>query len=143
MKTLGVHFSGFFQDGRLIAKSSDVRRHNAVDSLVGVCCAERNQPLPQCHQQYGPAAGIVRKSAPAGTPGIVSRAASTGRVMAASESAGITLIGSSRGTGSPSVSVLNGYPESPLSEKNIRYARLFPKNRLMRVYMQQGRTDEG
>lgn len=97
-KTGGVHCSVLFQDGRLIAKSSDVGRHNTVDKLVGLavlngidlsCCVigcTGRQP-----------AGMVRKSAHAGIPVIVSRAASTDKGIAAADSAGITLIGFSRG----------------------------------------------
>ena len=69
-KTGGVHCSVLFRDGRLLARSNDVGR----------------QP-----------AGMVRKSAHAGIPVIISRAASTDKGIATAEAAGITLIGFSRG----------------------------------------------
>ena len=97
-KTGGVHCSVLFCKGRLLAKSSDVGRHNTVDKLVGhaalngidlfrcvIGCTGR-QP-----------AGMVRKSAHAGIPIIISRAASTDKGIAEAEAAGITLIGFSRG----------------------------------------------
>ena len=97
-KTGGVHCSVLFQDGRLIAKSSDVGRHNTVDKLVGFAVLngiDLSRCVIGCTGRQP--AGMVRKSAHAGIPVIVSRAASTDKGIAAAESAGITLIGFSRG----------------------------------------------
>nr|WP_319377643.1 formate dehydrogenase accessory sulfurtransferase FdhD [uncultured Methanoregula sp.] len=97
-KTGGVHCSVLYQDGRLLAKSSDVGRHNTVDKLVGYA-ALNGIDLSRCvigctgRQPEG----MVRKSANAGIPVIISRAASTDKGIAAAEAAGITLIGFSRG----------------------------------------------
>jgi len=97
-KTGGVHCSVLFQDGRLIAKSSDVGRHNTVDKLVGFAVLngiDLSRCVIGCTGRQP--AGMVRKSANAGIPVIVSRAASTDKGIAAADSAGITLIGFSRG----------------------------------------------
>jgi FdhD protein len=97
-KTGGVHCSVLFRDGRLIAKSSDVGRHNTVDKLVGYAVLngiDLSRCVIGCTGRQP--AGMVRKSAHAGIPVIISRAASTDKGIAAAESAGITLIGFSRG----------------------------------------------
>jgi FdhD protein len=97
-KTGGVHCSVLFQDGRLLAKSSDVGRHNTVDKLVGYAVLN-NIDLSRCviGCTGRQPAGMVRKSAHAGIPVIISRAASTDKGIATAEAAGITLIGFSRG----------------------------------------------
>lgn len=97
-KTGGVHCSVLFRDGRLLAKSSDVGRHNTVDKLVGYAVLN-NIDLSGCviGCTGRQPAGMVRKSANAGIPVIISRAASTDKGIAAAEASGITLIGFSRG----------------------------------------------
>ena len=97
-KTGGVHCSVLFCDGRLLAKSSDVGRHNTVDKLVGHAVLngiDLSRCVIGCTGRQP--AGMVRKSARAGIPVIISRAASTDKGIAAAESAGITLVGFSRG----------------------------------------------
>jgi FdhD protein len=97
-KTGGVHCSVLFRDGRLLAKSSDVGRHNTVDKLVGHAVLngiDLSRCVIGCTGRQP--AGMVRKSAHAGIPVIISRAASTDKGIAAAEAAGITLIGFSRG----------------------------------------------
>lgn len=97
-KTGGVHCSVLWSSGRLLAKSSDVGRHNTVDKLVGYA-ALNGIDLSRCvigctgRQPEG----MVKKSVNAGIPIIVSRAASTDKGIAAAGLAGITLIGFSRG----------------------------------------------
>ena len=97
-KTGGVHCSVLFRDGRLLAKSSDVGRHNTVDKLVGFAVLN-GVNLARCVLGCTgrQPAGMVRKSAHAGIPVIISRAASTDKGIAAAESANITLVGFSRG----------------------------------------------
>lgn len=97
-KTGGVHCSVLFCEGRLLAKSSDVGRHNTVDKLVGYA-ALNGINLSRCviGCTGRQPAGMVRKSAHAGIPIIISRAASTDKGIATAEAAGITLIGFSRG----------------------------------------------
>jgi FdhD protein len=97
-KTGGVHCSVLFSDGRLLAKSSDVGRHNTVDKLVGHAILNKidlSGCVIGCTGRQP--AGMVRKSAHAGIPIIISRAASTDKGIATAEAAGITLIGFSRG----------------------------------------------
>jgi FdhD protein len=97
-KTGGVHCSVLFQDGNLLCKSSDVGRHNTVDKLVGYAALngiDLSRCVIGCTGRQP--AGMVRKSAHAGIPIIISRAASTDKGIAEAEAAGITLIGFSRG----------------------------------------------
>jgi FdhD protein len=97
-KTGGVHCSVLFRDGTLLCKSSDVGRHNTVDKLVGYAALngiDLSRCVIGCTGRQP--AGMVRKSAHAGIPIIISRAASTDKGIAAAEAAGITLIGFSRG----------------------------------------------
>jgi len=97
-KTGGVHCSVLFRDMQLLAKSSDVGRHNTVDKLVGYAVLngiDLSRCVIGCTGRQP--AGMVRKSAHAGIPVIISRAASTDKGIALAEAAGITLIGFSRG----------------------------------------------
>ncbi|MDD1693540.1 MAG: formate dehydrogenase accessory sulfurtransferase FdhD [Methanoregula sp.] len=97
-KTGGVHCSVLFKDRRLLCKSSDVGRHNTVDKLVGYAVLnsiDLSRCVIGCTGRQP--AGMVRKSAHAGIPVIISRAASTDKGIAEAEAAGITLIGFSRG----------------------------------------------
>jgi len=97
-KTGGVHCSVLFRDNKLLAKSSDVGRHNTVDKLIGYAALngiDLSRCVIGCTGRQP--AGMVRKSARAGIPVIISRAASTDKGIAAAEAAGITLVGFSRG----------------------------------------------
>ncbi|PKL63925.1 MAG: formate dehydrogenase family accessory protein FdhD [Methanomicrobiales archaeon HGW-Methanomicrobiales-3] len=97
-KTGGVHCSVLFCEGRLIRKSSDVGRHNTVDKLVGYAVLngiDLSRCVIGCTGRQP--AGMVRKYARAGIPVVISRAASTDKGIATAESAGITLVGFSRG----------------------------------------------
>jgi len=91
--TGGAHCSVLFSEGELIAKSSDVGRHNTVDKVIGYAvlhgidlsrcilgCTGR-QPL-----------GMITKAANAGIPIVVSKAATTVRGIEQAEKAGITLV---------------------------------------------------
>ena len=97
-ETGGVHCSVLARDGRILARASDVGRHNTVDKVIGygvlngidlsscvIGCTGR-QPRD-----------MVIKYAHAGVPIVISRAASTDRGIAAAASLGITLICFSRG----------------------------------------------
>jgi FdhD protein len=97
-KTGGVHCSVLFRDGRLLAKSSDVGRHNTVDKMVGHAVLN-NIDLSRCviGCTGRQPAGMVRKYAHAGIPVVISRAASTDKGIRVAEDAGITLVGFSRG----------------------------------------------
>jgi len=97
-RTGGVHCSVLFSDGRLLAKSSDVGRHNTVDKLVGHAVLngiDLSRCVIGCTGRQP--AGMVRKSAHAGIPVIISRAATTDKGIAMADAAKITLIGFSRG----------------------------------------------
>lgn len=96
--TGGVHCSVLWQEGVLLAKSSDVGRHNTVDKLVGHAVLngiDLSRCVIGCTGRQP--AGMVRKAANAGIPVIISRAATTDKGIAAAGAAGITLIGFSRG----------------------------------------------
>jgi FdhD protein len=93
-KTGGAHCSVLFSEGRLVAKSSDIGRHNTVDKVIGYAtlngvdlskcvlgCTGR-QPL-----------GMITKAANAGIPIVVSKAATTSKGIEQAKKAGITLIG--------------------------------------------------
>lgn len=92
--TGGAHCSVLFSNGRLVAKASDVGRHNSVDKVIGMAVLG-GMDLPRCilgctgRQPEG----MVAKAARAGVPVIVSKAATTDRGVELAESAGITLIG--------------------------------------------------
>ncbi len=93
-KTGGVHCSVLFREGNLLQKSSDVGRHNTVDKLVGYAVLngiDLSRCVIGCTGRQP--AGMVRKSARAGIPVIISRAATTDKGIATAEAAGITLIG--------------------------------------------------
>jgi FdhD protein len=97
-KTGGVHCSVLFCNGRLLAKSSDVGRHNTVDKLVGYAALngiDISRCVIGCTGRQP--AGMVRKYAHAGIPVVISRAASTDKGIAAAEAAGLTLICFARG----------------------------------------------
>jgi len=99
-RTGGAHCSVIFRDGAMLAKSSDVGRHNTVDKVIGhavlsgvdlsrcvLGCTGR-QPL-----------GMITKAANAGIPIVVSKAATTTRGIEQAEKAGITLVCRVKGEG--------------------------------------------
>ncbi|HNY89210.1 MAG TPA: formate dehydrogenase accessory sulfurtransferase FdhD [Methanoregulaceae archaeon] len=96
-QTGGVHCSVLFHDGAIVARSSDVGRHNTVDKVIGHAVLSRI-PLGECvigctgRQPRD----MVIKYANAGVPIVISRAATTDRGIAAADEFGITLICFSR-----------------------------------------------
>jgi FdhD protein len=96
-QTGGVHCSVLYHNGRIIARSSDVGRHNTVDKVVGHAVLN-HIPLGECvigctgRQPRD----MVIKYANAGVPVVISRAATTDRGIAAADEFGITLICFSR-----------------------------------------------
>jgi FdhD protein len=97
-KTGAVHCSVLFCGGKCIARSSDVGRHNTVDKVIGHAVLngiDLSRCVIACTGRQP--AGMVRKSARAGIPVVLSRAASTDKGIAAAEEAGITLVCFSRG----------------------------------------------
>jgi FdhD protein len=96
-KTGGVHCSVLFSGGLLIAKSCDIGRHNTVDKVIGSAelnDIDRSQCYIGCTGRQP--AGMVSKSANAGIPIIISRAASTDKGILTAEETGVTLICFSR-----------------------------------------------
>jgi len=97
-KTGGVHCSVLFSNGTCVVKSSDVGRHNTVDKVIGHAILngiDLSRCVIGCTGRQP--AGMVRKSAHAGIPIVISRAASTDKGIATAEAAGITLVCFSRG----------------------------------------------
>ena len=95
--TGGVHCSVLFSGGELIAKSCDIGRHNTVDKVVGhavLSGVDRGRCYLGCTGRQP--AGMVSKSANAGIPIVISRAASTDRGIITARDAGLTLICFSR-----------------------------------------------
>lgn len=97
-RTGGAHCSVLFSEGRLVAKSTDIGRHNTVDKVIGhavlngvdlsgcvLGCTGR-QPL-----------GMITKAANAGIPIVISKAATTAQGIDQAAKAGITLIGRVKG----------------------------------------------
>ena len=98
-RTGGVHCSVLFSDGRLIARSEDIGRHNTVDKVVGYAILT-NIDLSTCVLGCSgrqPAA-MVSKAANAGIPIVISRSAATDKGIRTADLAGITLICFARGS---------------------------------------------
>ena len=97
-RTGGVHCSVLMCEGKCIVRSSDVGRHNTVDKVVGYAVLngiDLSRCVIGCTGRQP--AGMVKKSASAGIPIIISRAATTDKGIATAEAAGITLVSFSRG----------------------------------------------
>jgi len=97
-RTGGVHCSVLFSDGRLIARSEDIGRHNTVDKVVGYAIL-KNIDLSTCVLGCSgrqPAA-MVSKAANAGIPIVISRSAPTDKGIRTADLAGVTLICFARG----------------------------------------------
>jgi FdhD protein len=96
-ETGGVHCSVIAREGEILARASDVGRHNTVDKVVGYAVLQGIDPgecVVGCTGRQP--RDMVVKYANAGIPIIISRAASTNRGIAAAEDLGITLICFSR-----------------------------------------------
>ncbi len=97
-RTGGAHCSVLFSDGRLIARSEDIGRHNTVDKVVGYAILN-NIDLSTCVLGCSgrqPAA-MVSKAANAGIPIVISRSAATDKGIRTADLAGLTLICFARG----------------------------------------------
>jgi FdhD protein len=96
-RTGGVHASVLFHEGRMAARSGDVGRHNTLDKVIGHAVLkgiDRSRCVLGCTGRQP--RDMVVKSARAGVPIIISRAASTDRGINAAEETGITLVCFSR-----------------------------------------------
>ncbi|PXF61063.1 MAG: formate dehydrogenase accessory sulfurtransferase FdhD [Candidatus Methanogaster sp.] len=96
--TGGAHCSLLFSDGRLIARSEDIGRHNTVDKVVGYAILN-NIDLSTCILGCSgrQPAMMVSKAANAGIPIVISRSAATDKGIRTADLAGVTLICFARG----------------------------------------------
>jgi len=96
-RTGGVHASVLFHEGRMAARSGDVGRHNTLDKVIGNAVLkglDRSRCVLGCTGRQP--RDMVVKSARAGVPIIISRAASTDQGINTAEETGITLVCFSR-----------------------------------------------
>jgi FdhD protein len=107
--TGGVHAAGLFRvpgrpagDGEpeLLCVREDVGRHNAVDKVVGWALRENLLPLSSTVLQVSGRASfeLVQKAYMAGVPALAAVSAPSALAVDLADSAGVTLLGFSRGT---------------------------------------------
>lgn len=92
-RTGGMHCSVLFKDGEVLAKMSDIGRHNTIDKIIGFA-ALNGIDLSECYvgcTGRQPSA-MVSKCANAGIPIIISKAASTTGGINIARTTGVTLI---------------------------------------------------
>lgn len=96
-QTGAVHCSVLYSGGEIVARASDVGRHNTVDKVIGHAVLhgiDRSQCAIGCTGRQP--RDMVTKAAHAGIPIIISRAASTEQGIRTAWDTGITLICFSR-----------------------------------------------
>jgi len=97
-QTGGVHCSVLFSNGQIVARSSDIGRHNTVDKVVGYAALNQldlSRCVIGCTGRQP--AGMVGKVANAGVPLVATKAATTDAGIAIAERSNVTLIGFARG----------------------------------------------
>jgi FdhD protein len=92
-QTGGMHCSVLFKDGDVLAKMSDIGRHNTIDKIIGFAILNEID-LSECYVGCTgrQPSGMVSKCANAGIPIIISKAASTTGGIQTARLTGITLI---------------------------------------------------
>ena len=95
--TSGAHGAALLHRGNILCCCEDIGRHNAIDKAVGAALI-RGVPLKECilYTTGRIAVDIVRKTAAAGVPVLVSRALPTAEALALAKSLRLTLIGRAR-----------------------------------------------
>lgn len=92
-RTGGAHCSVLVSEGRLVAKSSDIGRHNTVDKVIGhavLSGIDLSRCVLGCTGRQP--AGMVSKAANAGIPIVVSKTATTREGARIANQAGVTLV---------------------------------------------------
>jgi len=92
-RTGGAHCSVLYKDGEVVAKSSDVGRHNTVDKVIGsgvLAGVDLSGCVLGCTGRQP--AGMVVKAVNAGIPVIVSKAATTDEGVRLARAHGVTLV---------------------------------------------------
>ena len=92
-RTGGAHCSVLFSGNELVAKSSDVGRHNTVDKVIGHAVLggiDLSRCVLGCTGRQP--AGMVSKAANAGIPIVVSKAATTDEGVRLARQVGLTLV---------------------------------------------------
>jgi FdhD protein len=92
-KTGGAHCSVLFSHGEILAKSTDIGRHNTVDKIIGhavLTGIDLSQCVLGCTGRQP--LGMITKAANAGIPIVVSKAATTSSGIEQADRAGITLV---------------------------------------------------
>lgn len=92
--TSGTHGAALLHRGEVLCCCEDIGRHNAIDKAVGTALA-LGVPRSECvlYTTGRIAVDIVRKTAAAGVPVLVSRTLPTAEAVQCAASAGLTLIG--------------------------------------------------
>lgn len=92
-RTGGAHCSVIYTDGAVVAKSSDVGRHNTVDKVIGSCILngiDLSRCVLGCTGRQP--AGMISKAVNAGIPIVVSKAATTDEGVRLARETGLTLV---------------------------------------------------
>jgi FdhD protein len=96
--TGGVHSAALTDGENIVSFAEDIGRHNAVDKVIGHCILENIGFAGKIMLASGRLSSeIVRKCARCGIPLLASRAAPTSLAVDIAESAGLTIVGFTRG----------------------------------------------